>query len=136
FRPILMRWSFFCEKSLQQKQYRVLFFLEYTSQLLLIFSPFTKFLSKWLWWQLLPSSLFGNVKSGLVWYGPLQTNSVSVLTGSQRAGQSAGSVGSPWISGIAEGEVSAGGSVVSLVPSVLDVVLDVPSPSPVFKHIV
>src|SRR4029434_2827706 len=38
FRPLLMRWSFFCEKSLQQKQYRVLFFLEYTRQLLLIFS--------------------------------------------------------------------------------------------------
>src|SRR4029434_4168350 len=86
-----------------------------------------------LWWQLLPSSLFGNVKSGLVWYGPLQTN--SVLTGSQRAGQSAGSIGSLWIAGIVEGEVSAGGSVVSLVPRVLDVVLDVPSPSPVFKHI-
>ena len=32
--------------------------------------------------------------------------------------------------------MSAGGSVVSLVPRVLDVVLDVPSPSPVFKHIV
>ena len=83
----------------------------------------------------------GNVKSGLVLYGPLLTN--SVLTTSQRAGQSAGSMGAPWISGIEEGEVSAGGSVVEehvvfvdpslvsvvcvlLVPGILDV-----APSPV-----
>ena len=68
-------------------------FFEYVNQLLLILSPFIKVLLKYWWWQLLPSSLLGKMKSGVTWFGPLRTNSVFIVS-MRCAGQSAGSVGS------------------------------------------
>lgn len=35
---------------------------------------------RWRWWNLLPPSLFGKVKTGLTWVGPLTTKSVLNLT--------------------------------------------------------
>ena len=80
------------ENSLQQKQKRLLFFIEYTSQLLAIFSPLTNVFVKYWWWQLLPSlSFFRKTKLGGNLLGPLRTSSVRILS-VRGEGQLAGSV--------------------------------------------
>ncbi len=90
--PELVKWMFLLENYLLQKQNRLLFFMEYISQLLAIFSPLTNVFLKYWWWQLLPSiSFLRKTKSGGNLLGPLRTNSVRILP-VKGEGQLAGSV--------------------------------------------
>lgn len=88
-----LSWKSLLLKITYSRSRRDLIFREYISQLLLIFSPFTKVLLKYWWWHFLPSSLLGKMKSGVTWYGPLLTNSILVLS-AKTEGQSVGSIGS------------------------------------------
>lgn len=85
--------EFVLQRKVDNKNKSLFFFHEYVTQLLLIISPSTKVLLKYWWWKLLPSSLLGNMVSGVTWYipGPLRTNSVLILS-VRCEGQSAGSV--------------------------------------------